>query len=206
MFKNILSLIFTSCLLLFFGQQVHACSCSGTSTTEGAFSSEVVFLGKVVKIEIAKRARPSLLVQEFGLLVETPKWQMATSKIQIVTLEVIEPFKGVTEKTITLVTDFFDSCGVPYKIEEKYLVFADNRQQMQTNNEIKIPKENWTQEMSSKAEADKFNEQLPQFETNICGKTGELSYRKKEISEIRNFIKKGKWRQKKKIQPSRILY
>ena len=131
-------------------------------------------------------------------LLETPRWEKSIDKMRSVTLEIIEPFKGVTEKTIVLTTAVYNgggSCGVPFKIGESYLVFAGKTQPMLSKEEIKQPKESWTLEMRLKAEADEFNKQLPPYETNICGKTNRLRFMKDEIEEIRNFLKNGVWKE-----------
>ncbi len=211
MIKNLFVTICTFCFLLFLSQTAFACFCDFPSL-KGAFSSsDAVFVGKVIKIETVKYTSVSLLMKESGTLelLKTPRWEKSVEKLRSVTLEVSEPFKGVTEKTFTLVTAVYNgggSCGVPFKKGESYLVFAYKTRSMLSKEEYEQSKENWTLEMRLKAEADEFNKQLPLFGTSICSNTGNLRFMQKAVDVIRGSQKNGAWKQSEEQLPTRIIY
>ena len=187
------------CVLTFvlgFTQTVHACLC-GISSVEGAFAgSEVVFVGKVVKITPVKEASVGLLMKESGTLefLKTPRWEKSVYKARSVTLEVVEAFKGVTTQTIDVLTSVYDggaTCGVNFRLGQSYLVYAHKRQSSLSNDEAKLPKESWTQDIRLKAEADKFNEKLPPLSTGICSRTEHLRWVRDEIDKVRQMAKNG---------------
>ncbi|HYY94847.1 MAG TPA: hypothetical protein VE713_10040 [Pyrinomonadaceae bacterium] len=163
---------------------------------EGAFvTADIVFVGKVIKITPAKEAMATLLMKESGTLelLKTPRWEKYVEKARRVTLEVSEPFKGVAGKTVELVTAVYDgggTCGVPFKKGESYLVYAYKRPPSLSENEAKLSKESWSQEIRLKAEVDNFNERLPPFETNTCTRTRHSRWTKKDINEIHRIIQK----------------
>jgi hypothetical protein len=212
MIKNAIITVCTLFSLLLLTQIAQACSCSygGGSIAKVSFSSDAVFVGKV--IEIKKREQVIGFLPKGSETLRLPesakRGRFLLSQMQIVKFEVIEPLKGVTEKTIQLATAFYNgggSCGVNFKSGESYLIFADKKRTMLSKEEEEQPKENWTEEMLLKSEADKFNAQLPPFETNICMSTGNLKYRKEVLEEIHNFLKNGVWNSDKEL-PKRILY
>jgi hypothetical protein len=210
MIKNFLISICLFSFLVFLSSTAYACSCSFGSLRGTFSSSDAVFIGKVSKIEIVKKARVGLLMKESGTLelLKIPRWEKSFEKMQIVTLEVIEPFKGATEKTFTLITRVYNgggSCGVPFKIGESFLVFADKTQPLLSKEETDQPKESWTLEMRLNAEADEFNKQLPPYQTNICMRTDRLRFMNEEIEEIRGFLKNGVWKEEKQL-PIRVIY
>lgn len=141
------------CVLTFvlgFTQTVRACMC-GISSVEGAFEgSEVVFVGKVVKLTPVKEASVGLLMKESGTLelLKTPRWEKSVYKARSVTLEVIEAFKGVTTQTIDVLTSVYDggaTCGVNFRLGQSYLVYAHKRQLSLSDDEAKLPKESWSE-------------------------------------------------------------
>ena len=194
MLKKFLIAICSLSFVLGFSQTARACTC-GISSVEGAFAgSDVVFVGKVNKITPVKRASVGLLTKESGTLelLETPRWEKSVYKARSVTLEVSEAFKGVTTKTIEVLTSAGSTtCGVNFRMGESYLVYANKRQPSLLDDEAKLPKERWTQEMRLKAEADKFNEKLPSLSTSICSRTGHLRWRKDEVDKVRHITKNG---------------
>ena len=199
MVKNPLLAICAFAFLLLASQTALACSCS-YSNVKGVFSSsDAVFIGKVSKITTAKEASVGLLLKESGTLelLKTPRLEKSIYKVQNVSLEVIETFKGATEKNVVLYTSLISngSCGVPFKVGESFLVFAGKTQPMLSKDEAVQPKENWTLEMRLKAEADKFNEKLPPYETSICSRTERLRFMKDELLEIHYFLKNGTWKE-----------
>src|SRR5687767_14466683 len=102
MLKKSLVAICALTSVLGLAQTARACMC-GISSVEGAFAgSDVVFVGKVVKITPVKEASVGLLMKESGTLelLKTPRWEKSVDKARSVTLEVGEAFKGVTTKTI----------------------------------------------------------------------------------------------------------
>src|SRR5689334_20999655 len=105
--------VITICILSFLlllSQNAQACSCSGGGVSaKFSFSSDVVFVGKVLGIKKAQQAIGFLTKEPDRKLPESARhgkfliWQM-----QIVELEVTEPLKGVTEKTIHLATAVYN--------------------------------------------------------------------------------------------------
>jgi hypothetical protein len=196
MLKNSLVAICALTIVLGFTQTAHACMC-GISSVEGAFAgSEVVFVGKVIKITPVKEASVGLLMKEAGTLepLKTPRWEKSVYKARSVTLEVVEAFKGVATKTIDVLTSVYDggaTCGVNFRVGESYLVYAHKRRLSLSDDEAKSPKESWTQEIRLKAEADRFNEKLPPLSTGICSRTEHLRWVKDEINKVREIAKEG---------------
>lgn len=211
MMKNLLLTTCALSFLLSLPQTARACFCSFIGGVESAFaSSEAVFVGKVVKIKTVKEASVGLLVKESGTLetLKTPRWQKSIKNIRSVTLEIIELFKGDTVKTFVLTTEVYNgggSCGVPFKVGESYLVFAHKSQPAFSMEEAAQAKENWTPELRLKAEADKFNEQLPPYQTNICTRTDRLRFMKEKIETIRGFLTTGVWKESEQQLPTRVV-
>ena len=183
-------------VVLGFSHAARACMC-GISSVEGAFAgADIVFVGKVIKITPVKEASVGLLMKESGTLelLKTPRWEKSVYKARSVTLEVSEAFKGVTTKTIEVLTSVYDggaTCGVNFRLGESYLVYAHKRQPSLSDDEAKVPKESWTQEIRLKAEADKFNVKLPSLSTSICSRTEHLRWVKDEVDKIRQITKNG---------------
>jgi hypothetical protein len=169
----------------------------GITSVEGAFAgADVVFVGKVIKITSVKEASVGLLMKESGTLelLKTPRWEKSVYKARSVTLEVVEAFKGMTTKTVDVLTSLYDggaTCGVNFRLGESYLVYADKRQPSLSDAEAKLPKESWTQEIRLKAEADKFNKKLPSLSTSICSRTEHLRWVKDEVDKVRLIAKDG---------------
>ncbi|MBX7170598.1 MAG: hypothetical protein K1X72_06540 [Pyrinomonadaceae bacterium] len=197
MIKNILIAIGTLLVLVFSSNTANACSCSFQSLKDDFSSTDVVFIGKVIKNKTIKYAEVSMTLKESGTLemVKNPKWEKTIEKIRSVTFEVSESFKGTTEKTFTLLSSYYTgggSCGIRFKKDETYLIFAYKTQPLLSKEESEQPKENWTLEMQLNAEADEFNKYLPPFAVSVCSYTGNLIYMEKEVKAIRDFQKKGK--------------
>lgn len=196
MFKNSLVAIFVLSIVLGFTQTAHACVC-GISSVEGAFAgSDVVFVGKVIKITPVKEASVGLLVKESGTLefLKTPRWEKSVYKARSVTLEVVEAFKGVTTQTIDVLTSVYDggaTCGVNFRLGESYLVYADKRRSELSDDEAKLPQASWTKEIRLKAEAERFNQKLPSLSTGICSRTEHLRWMKDEVDKVRKITKDG---------------
>lgn len=195
MLKNALV---TTCVLAFvvgFTQTVQACLC-GISSVESAFAgSEVVFVGKVVKITPVKEATIGLLMKESGTLelLKTPRWEKSVYKARSVTFEVVEAFKGVTTQTIDVLTSVYDggaTCGVNFRLGESYLVYAHKRQPLLSDDEAKLPKKSWTEEIRLKAEAYKFNKKLPPLSTGICSRSEHLRWVRDEVDKVRQLARK----------------
>ena len=207
MIKNFLAAICTFAFLLFLSQTTHACFCSNLDAKNAFSSSDVVFIGKVSKITAAKKASVFYLMGSVSDILKSRgngKWEKSLDKVQTVTLEVIEPLKGVTEKTFVLFTATYNgggNCGVPFKVGESFVVFAGKTQPMLSKDESLQPKESWTLEMRLESDADKFNEQLPPYETNICARTDRLRFMKDQLAEIRSFIKDGSRKETDKFSP-----
>jgi len=211
MIKN--SLI-TICILFFLAllsNIAHACSCSFQSLKDSFSSSDVVFIGKVVKNTTVKYAEVSMTLKESGTLetVKNPKWEKSIEKLRSITFEISEPFKGTTEKTFTLSSSYYTgngSCSIPFKKGKSYLIFAHKTEPLLSKEESEQPKENWTSEMRLNAEADEFNKYLPPFAVSVCSYTGNLHSMAREVEAIRNFQKNGAWEQSEKQLPTRVIY
>jgi hypothetical protein len=196
MIKKTVVAICTLAYALGFTQTARACTC-GFSSVEGAFAgADVVFVGKVVRITPVKEATVGLLVKESGTLelLKTPGWEKSVHKARSVTIEVVEGFKGVTTKTINVLTSIYDrgaTCGVNFRLGESYLVYAHKRRSSLSDDELKLPKESWTEEILLKAEADKYNEKLPSLSTSICSRTELLRWVKDEVDKVRELARNG---------------
>jgi hypothetical protein len=196
MFKKTLVAICTLACALGFTQTTRACMC-GFSSVESAFAgADVVFVGKVIKITPVKEATVGLVVKESGTLelLKTPRWEKSVHKARSVTIEVVEGLKGVTTKTINVLTSIYDggaTCGVNFRLGESYLVYAHKRRSSLLDDEVKLPKESWTQEILLKAEADKDNEKLPSLSTSICSRTEHLRWVKDEVDKVRELARNG---------------
>ena len=212
MIKNVITTACTLFFLLVLIQDAQACLCSGSGnlSAKNSFSSDAVFVGKV--IEIKKSEQITGFLDKDSETHKIPAFakrgRFIISQIHVVKLEVIEPLKGDIEKTIQLTTNVYDgggNCGVNFKAGESYLVFADKKQTIISKEENEQPKENWTEEMLFRSEAIQFNEQLPSLETHICKNTGILKQKKEDLEEIHNFLKNGVWSRDKEL-PKSILY
>jgi hypothetical protein len=74
---------------------------------------------------------------------------------------------------------------------ESYLVYAHKRRSALSDDEVKLPKESWTQEILLKAEADKYNENLPSLSTSVCSRTEHLRWVKDEVDKVRELARNG---------------
>lgn len=187
MLKQSVVLICSLSFVLSLPQAALACLC-GHVDVEGAFLvSDVVLVGKVVRITRAKEASVGWWVgRNDGT--QVPRWKQFVSGVRIVTLEVSEGFKGVSDKRIEVVTAAYNgggSCGVNFRMGESYLVYAEKRRASLSVDQRKLPKAEWTTEVRLKAAADKFNERLPTLETNICAKTKHRRWANEDVQVIR---------------------
>jgi hypothetical protein len=211
MIKNFLVTLCTFAFFLFQSQNSHACFCSDFDAKISFLSAEVAFIGKVTEIRTSKKAKVVYSMPAVSDILKSRgngRWEKSIDKVSIVKLEVIEPLKGITEKTFVLFTERYNgggNCGVLFKTGKNYLVFANKTQSLLSKDKSMQPKASWTLEMRLEAEADKFNEQLPSYETDICAGTDRLSFMKEKLLEIRNFLKEGVWKEKKQL-PTRVFY
>lgn len=189
-------LVIVSALTILYGYSTNALGCMcGYSTPEQAFrDAKVVFVGKVTKIARTKTANVGLVVKESGTLelMKVPRWERSTSDARVVTLEISEAFKGMTDSTVSILTSVYDgggTCGVNFKKGESYLVYAYERQPELSSDQANLPRSQWTTEIELKASADQFNARLPALETNICALTGRLKWCKEGIEVIRRVLK-----------------
>ena len=131
----------------------HACMCGNVDAAGAFITADVVFIGKVVKIAHVRQASVGLLVKEAGTLelLKDPRWEKSTYPARVVTFEVTESFKGTLGKTFQLVTLRYDdgaTCGVNFKTGESFLVYAHKRRRELSADQIQLPKEQWTNEIS----------------------------------------------------------
>lgn len=192
--KKSLLLLCSLPIILTFTQTARACFC-GYRTVEVAFEgAPVVFVGKVIKISAAKQASVGFVVKESGTLEvsKAPRVEMSVRKMRIVTLEVTEAFKGVTSKTIEILSDVYNgggNCGVNFKRGKSYIVFAHPRQPLEPDEELQTDQATRADEIRAQVEANKFNEKLPSLTTNICTLTSPLPFMTPEIDKIRRLAK-----------------
>ena len=145
MLKKTLIAICTLTYVLGFTQTARACFC-GVTTVEAAFGgADVVFVGKIIKITSVKEASVGVVVKEAGTLelLKVPRWEKSVYKARSVTLEVVEGFKGVTTKTVDVLTYIYDgggTCGVNFRLGESYLVYAHKRESSLSDDESKYQK------------------------------------------------------------------
>ena len=195
MLKRLLPMI-CALSLLTLPQSALACLC-GSIDAEGAFlTASVVFVGKVVKIDHTKEASVGLLMKESGTLevLKVPRWEKTDHRARVVTLEVIEPFKGISQKTVQILTAVYDdgaTCGVNFRMGESYLVYAYNRRNELSDEQAKLPQEEWTREVRLKKAADKFNRRLPALGTTICARTENMWWAKDDVERILTILKNG---------------
>ncbi|MGQ0760830.1 MAG: hypothetical protein ACT4OT_02250 [Acidobacteriota bacterium] len=173
-----------------------ACMCGNTDAAGAFLSADVVFIGKVIKITHAKQASVGLLVKESGTLelLKVPRWEKSLDPARIVTLEVTDSLKGNAAKTFQLVTARYDNgatCGVNFKMGESFLVYAHKQRHELSADEAKIPKNEWSKEIKLKAEADRYNQRLPAFETSLCARTERMRWAKDDLDVIRDILKNG---------------
>src|SRR5262245_49408664 len=191
---RVANLIFPIALILSAPTVALSCMCSYASFTPdyAYYRAEVIFVGKVVKISDAKHVSTTLLVKEAGTLevLKVPRWENVSDRVWIVTLEVTESFKGKTGPTFQLMSARYNrgaNCGVNFKTGESYLVYANPRQQEWIDELEELP----SAETRLKVEANRSNEHLPNFQTNICNRTERLRFMQKDLEIIRNILKNG---------------
>ncbi len=192
--KKLLLLVCALTLVLGVPEITSACMCDYVDAQDAFLSARLVFVGKVTNIVAGREAGVGLLMKESGALelLKQPRWEKSTDKVQIVTLEITEAFKGMTDKTINIVTAVYDhgaTCGVNFKIDETYLVYAYERRRELTTEQTNLPKNEWTKEVKLKWQADKFNERLPAFGTSICSRTERMLWAKDDVDMIRRILK-----------------
>jgi hypothetical protein len=191
--------IFALGLFLALPHTARACFC-GNATVQTAFAgAEAVFIGKVVKIRTLKEASVGLSLKESGTLEvsKSGRWEKSVDKVQSVTLEVLEIFKGEKSETIELITSEYNgggSCGVRFRRGEDFLVYAYKRKTVVASWQEPSAfdatvKENWTTVMQLSSEADKFNQRLPLLTTSICVRTERLRWAQPDIVELRLMVK-----------------
>ncbi len=193
--KKIISITFCLLYLLIFStSKVNACSCGLDTDTKSIFSrSGAVFIGKVLKVETVKEAGLVLPFKETSDGLKPARWEKETRKVQSVTFQVTESFKGTIENTFT-VTSPVDSCfKIAFVTGRSYLVLA-RKIRPQTIKEI-----DESYEKRLKDRVNKFNQNLSFYRTDACDLTYNLESRENEneLQEIRNFLKNGVWSEPK---------
>jgi hypothetical protein len=188
--------VFALALVLTAPNLARACMCGNTDAVGAFLSADVVFVGRVTNITHVKQASVGLLVKESGTLevLKVPRWEKSTYAARIVTLDVTESFKGTAGTTFQLVTLRYDdgaTCGVNFKTGESFLVYAHKRRHALSDDQAKLPKNQWTNEIQLKADADNYNERLPDFETTICARTERMRWAKDDVDVIRDILKNG---------------
>ena len=154
------------CFLTLSSSTTNACSCGDNNIKTVFSASDAVFIGKVVKTKTVKETTIGLYFRQNYVDLKTPLWDKDIEKVRSVTLQVIEPLKGLTEKTFTLTSPIGGAnCEIQFKAEQTYLVFARKTRPINTE-ETDDPEEKRLAE-----EANKLNKHLPFYETDACAKT-----------------------------------
>ncbi len=177
---------------MFSTSKVNACSCGDDTDTKTIFSSsDTAFIGKIIKIEIVKEAGIVLPFKETKDGLKPTRWEKEVEKARRVTFQVVEPFKGVKEKTFTLTSSMGSICDISFKIAEIYLVLARKIRP------YIIEETDEPYEKRLKEKVNRFNKNLPFYITGVCDLTYNLKSRETEVQEIRNFLKNGIWNEPK---------
>ncbi|HYX29987.1 MAG TPA: hypothetical protein VE863_15705 [Pyrinomonadaceae bacterium] len=205
--KSLLAVPLGLSLLFCQAQTAFGCMCSDVSVEQAFKESTAVFVGKVLKITQDKEASVVFAVRDCcksGKKSES-RWEKSVYKVQRVTLQVTESFKGLPAETVEIVSAIYNgggTCGVLFKVGESYLVYATKRQSL-TEYWQQVP--SFRQEISNNfslvmglcSEADKFNERLPSLNTGICLRTTHIRWATEDLERIRKLAAKD-------ANPSRI--
>lgn len=172
-------------LLVFSTTTTNACTCGLDTDARSIFAkSEVVFIGKVLKIETLNEA---VLVLPFGQTREGLKpnrWEKQTRKVQSITFEVSELFKGNAVNKFT-VTSPRDGCfKIPFVNGRTYLVLARKMRAHTTHASDK------PYLIQLKERVDRLNRDLPSYRTDGCDLTHDVESSENEYREMRNFVRK----------------
>lgn len=178
-------------------QPSNACVCSSETVKVSLLVSDVVFVGEVIEVESAKEAGVSCVMKEPGSskLLKIPKLDLSFSDVNKATLKIIEPLKGVMDKTIAVASAKYNgggNCGVRFVKGSQFLVFASKRIVYETDDEENVS-EKAKKENELKIKANEVNDDLPTYVTSICNRTEQLKYMTEELGKIRDFLKTGKW-------------
>src|SRR5215831_173915 len=185
-------------LLLIFGGAVlilgiprisAACMCSYVDAQEAFLDAKLVFAGKVTTVAAGKEARVTyrfLTTSVSGRLefLNEVLWEKSVEPVQIVTLEITDPFKGMAGETVDVTTAVYNgggTCGVDFKVNETYLVYAYERRRELTAEPSNVPGARWTKEIKLKSQADKFNQRLPLLVTNVCVRTERMQWAGEDV-------------------------
>jgi hypothetical protein len=197
MIKNTCIIVFTFFILLCLSHTALACTCSANSIEQTFDSSYAAFTGKVIKIE------PIKIQQVTNWIIDaktqkitriTDESHLSENELQKVTFEVIENFKEVRKdftsgdsKTIEILTEIpkRGNCGLLFKENANYLIFAGQRELLLSKEDAKLPQEKWTQQMILQSKADKLNEHLPFYVTSVCSRTNLLEFAKEGVEKVR---------------------
>ena len=160
----VLAILYLSLLLA--NSSIFACSCIGV-TFEGDFqSSDVVFAGKVLRIEEIEDERQV-------------KWDEIEIRTVEIEFEVTNTWKGEDERNRTIVTEFYTSaCGYPFEIGDSYVVFADTRKalRLEDSGELEYLKTGWcsaNEGLDNKSESEALIEKLEMLKSETQDETTE---------------------------------
>ena len=194
--KTAATLLLALLLLFAVPATSRACFCSATDAATAFTISDAVFIGKVLKISNAKEARDVQVVKEAGTLQvnKVPRRELSFHTTRIVTLEVIELFKGDVGKTFELVSLPYDkgaTCGVNFKKNESFLVYAHKRLLALPIDKTRHPESAWAEETRRAEKVDQYNSRLPDFATTYCDRTERMIWAGKDVDIIRSILKTG---------------
>lgn len=162
--SNVLAILTLS--LILGSSNTLACSCVGI-TLEGDFQgSDVVFAGKVLRIDEIEDERQV-------------KWDEIEIRTVEVEFEVTNTWKGEDERDRTIVTEFYTSaCGYPFEIGDSYVVFADTRKAMrlEDSGELEYLKTGWcsaNEELDNTSQTEALIEKLEMLMSEMQEETTE---------------------------------
>lgn len=149
-----------------------ACSCGKELPIKETFEgTDAVFTGEVIEISQATQAN-------FGLPAGESDWKLCKNEVLVVMFQVNEWLKGGQQPTCQVITNpDTTACGFPFKVGERYLVYAGNWRKVAGDPDIAaaIQREMARIPKSLKQEEELFNESLPEFVTGVCTRTTGLA-------------------------------
>jgi hypothetical protein len=168
-----------------------ACSCvKGLTIKEEFERTDFVFIGDVIEITPGSQAR---VVLPIGLSSKS-EWRLDNYEVLIVTFQVSEWLKGDGQSTCqTITAPHTAACGYPFKVGQRYLVYADNwKKEAEESDTPEVVRQELVRIPAVlKQQEEKYNEPLPELGTSICKRTSGIdSKRAQEDLEIIQAIKK----------------
>lgn len=160
------------------------CTCNSGTPVQMYDMSYIVFSGKVTKIEDIQMETVTMLLKRAGTLKpeKTVTLEKSAVTVQKVTFDIEENLKEVLSnlkrgrsKTVEILSIPMGNCGTPtFKEGMKVFIFGSLREPLLSKEEAELPEEQRTEKIRLKAQADKFNENLPLYEISPCANASSL--------------------------------